>query len=56
MVKIMYIILNIFFNLFIFLFGVTSGAIVMVSEARKYGYMKVDPKDKKIKWVHKIKE
>jgi hypothetical protein len=38
-----------------FIFGIGIGAMIVIAEAKEFGYMKVDPKDKKIKWVHKIK-
>jgi hypothetical protein len=40
----------------IFFFGIVIGAMSVMEEAKEIGYMKVDPKDNKLKWAHKIKE
>jgi len=51
----LYFTLNVLFNIFIFGFGIILGIGIVVADAKRFGYMKADPKDNKIKWVHKIK-
>jgi hypothetical protein len=51
----LYYVLNVLFNIFIFGFGILFGIGLIIADAKKFGYMKTDPKDNKIKWVHKIK-
>jgi hypothetical protein len=52
----LYFIASVAFDFFIFGFGILVGIYIFISDAKKYGYMKIDPKDNRLKWAHKIKE